>query len=101
MTPPPEKGTYYAHPLPPPIVGLLTSSIFPINWTLIDPLTRMVLYVWIGHSRVPSHMTRNADLLYDSRPPPPHWTILVDVSLKKVCSSTAEMTSQSSGVTYR
>ena len=22
MTPPPEKGTYYAHPLPPPIVGL-------------------------------------------------------------------------------
>ena len=23
MTPPPEKGTYYAHPLPPPIVGLL------------------------------------------------------------------------------
>ena len=25
MTPPPEKGTYYAHPLPSSIVGLLTS----------------------------------------------------------------------------
>ena len=26
MTPPPEKGTYYAHPLPSPIVGLLRPS---------------------------------------------------------------------------
>ena len=26
MTPPPEKGTYYAHPLPPPIVGLFSSG---------------------------------------------------------------------------
>ena len=26
VTSPPEKGTYYAHPLPPPIVGLLFPS---------------------------------------------------------------------------
>ena len=27
MTPPPEKGTYYAHPPPPPIVGLLKMRV--------------------------------------------------------------------------
>ena len=42
--------------------------------------------VWIGYSGVTSHMTRDADLMYDTRPPPPHKskTILGDGSIKKV-----------------
>ena len=28
--------------------------------------------VWIGNSGATSHMTRNADLMYDTRPSPPH-----------------------------
>ena len=27
MAPPPKKGTYYAHPLPPAIVGLLVADV--------------------------------------------------------------------------
>ena len=42
--------------------------------------------VCIGDSGTTTHMTRNADLMYDTRPPSPHRsrTILGDGSIKKV-----------------
>ena len=42
--------------------------------------------VWIGDSGAYSHMTRSADLMYDTRPPYPHRSriILGDGSIKKV-----------------
>ena len=42
--------------------------------------------VWIGDSGATTHMTRNADLMYDTRPPPPHRSriILGDGSIRKV-----------------
>ena len=42
--------------------------------------------VWIGESGATSHMTRNADLMYDNRLPPPHRSkiILDDLSIKNV-----------------
>ena len=42
--------------------------------------------VWIGDSGATSHMTRSADLRYDTRPPSPHRSriILSDGSIKKV-----------------
>ena len=42
--------------------------------------------VWIGDSGATSHMTRNADVIYDTRPPPPHRSriILGNRSIKKV-----------------
>ena len=41
---------------------------------------------WIGDSEATSHMTRNIDLMYDTRPPPPHRSriILGDGSIKEV-----------------
>ena len=41
--------------------------------------------VWIGDSGATSHMTRNSNLMYDTRPPPPHRSriILGDESIKK------------------
>ena len=41
---------------------------------------------WIGDSGAMSHMTRNADLMHDTRRPPPHrsWIILGDELIKKV-----------------
>ena len=41
--------------------------------------------VWIGDSGATTHMTRNADMMYDTRPPSPHRsrTILGDGSLGK------------------
>ena len=42
--------------------------------------------MWIGDSDATSHMTRSADLMYDTRPPSPHRSriILGDGSIKKV-----------------
>ena len=42
--------------------------------------------VWIGDSGATTHMTRNADLMYDTSPPPPHRSriILGDGSIRKV-----------------
>ena len=42
--------------------------------------------VWIGDSGATSHMTRNVDLMYDTRPPPPHRSRIIpgDGSIKKV-----------------
>ena len=42
--------------------------------------------VWIGDSGATSHMTRTADLMYNTRPPSPHRSgiILGDGSIKKV-----------------
>ena len=42
--------------------------------------------VWIGDSGATTHMTRNADLMYDTRPPSPHRSriILGDGSIRKV-----------------
>ena len=42
--------------------------------------------VWMGDSGATSHMTRSADLMYDTRPPSPHRSgiILGDGSTKKV-----------------
>ena len=42
--------------------------------------------MWIGDSGATLHMTRSADLMYDTRPPSPHRsrTILGDVSSKNV-----------------
>ena len=42
--------------------------------------------VWIGDSGATTHMTRNVDLMYDTRPPSPHTSriILGDGSIKKV-----------------
>ena len=42
--------------------------------------------VWIGDSGVTTHMTHNADVMYDTRPPSPHRSriILGDGSIKKV-----------------
>ena len=42
--------------------------------------------VWIGDSGATTHMTRNADMMYDTRPPSPHRSriILVDGSIKRV-----------------
>ena len=42
--------------------------------------------VWIGNSGATSHVMRNTDLMYDTRPPPPHRSriILGDGSIKKV-----------------
>ena len=42
--------------------------------------------VWIGNSGATSHMTRSADLMYDTRPPSPHRSriILGDRSITKV-----------------
>ena len=42
--------------------------------------------VWIGDSGATTHMTRNADMMYDTRPPSPHRSriILGDGSIKKV-----------------
>ena len=41
--------------------------------------------VWIGDSGAATHMTRNADLINDTRPPSPHRSriILEDGSIKK------------------
>ena len=45
-----------------------------------------VVDVWRGDSGATSHMARNADLMYDTRPPPPHRSrfILGDGWIKKV-----------------
>ena len=45
-----------------------------------------VNYVWIGDSGAITHMTCNADLMYDTRPPSPHRSriILGDGSIRKV-----------------
>ena len=45
--------------------------------------------VWIGDSGATSHMTCNAGLMYDTRPPPPHKSriILGDGSIKILNSS--------------
>ena len=42
--------------------------------------------MWIGDSRATLHMTRSADLMYDTRSPSPHRSriILGDGSIKKV-----------------
>ena len=42
--------------------------------------------VWTGDSGATTHMTRNADMMYDTRPPSPHRSriILGDGSIKKV-----------------
>ena len=42
--------------------------------------------VWIGDSGATTHLTRNADLMYDTRPPSPHRSriILGDGSIRKV-----------------
>ena len=42
--------------------------------------------VWIGDSNATTHITRNADLMYDTRPPSPHRSriILGDGSIRKV-----------------
>ena len=42
--------------------------------------------VWIGDSGATSHMTRSADLMCDTRPPPPHRSriILGNGPIKKV-----------------
>ena len=42
--------------------------------------------VWIGDSDATTHMTRNADIMYDTRPPSPHRSriILGDDSIRKV-----------------
>ena len=42
--------------------------------------------VWIGDSGATTHMTRNADLMYDTRPPSPHRSriILGEGSIRKV-----------------
>ena len=42
--------------------------------------------VWIGDSGATTHMTRNADMMYDTKPPSPHRsrTILGDGSIPKV-----------------
>ena len=42
--------------------------------------------VWIGDSGATTHMTRNADLMYDTRPPSPHRSriILGDGSILKI-----------------
>ena len=42
--------------------------------------------VWIGDSGATTHMTRNADMMYDTRPPSPHRSriILGDGSIRKV-----------------
>ena len=42
--------------------------------------------VWIGDSGATTHMTRNADMMHDTRPPSPHrsWITLGDGSIKKV-----------------
>ena len=42
--------------------------------------------MWIGDSGATSHMTRSADLMYDTRPPSPHRSriILGDRQIKKV-----------------
>ena len=42
--------------------------------------------VWIGDSGAASHMAHNADLMYDTRPPPPRKSkiLLGDGSIKKV-----------------
>ena len=42
--------------------------------------------VWIGDSGTTTHMSRNVDLIYDTRPPSPHRSriILGDSSIKKV-----------------
>ena len=42
--------------------------------------------VWIGDSGATTHMTRNADMMYETKPPSPHRsrTILGDGSIRKV-----------------
>ena len=42
--------------------------------------------VWIGDNGATTHMTRNADMMYDTRPPSPHrsGTILGDGSIRNV-----------------
>ena len=42
--------------------------------------------VWIGDSGATAHMTRNADMMYDTKPPSPHRSriILGDGSIRKV-----------------
>ena len=42
--------------------------------------------VWIGDSGVTTHMTRNADMMYETKPPSPHRSriILGDGSIRKV-----------------
>ena len=42
--------------------------------------------VWIGDSGATTHMTRNADMMYDTKPPSPHRLriILGDGSIRKV-----------------
>ena len=42
--------------------------------------------VWIGDSGATTHMTRNADMMYNTRPPSPHRSriILGDDSIRKV-----------------
>ena len=64
--------------------------------------------VWIDASRATSHMARNADLMYSTRPPPPHrsrgssW--VMDRSRRFSSSetfSTAEPTTQLLYITYR
>ena len=42
--------------------------------------------VWIGDSGATTHMTRNADMMYDTRPPSPHISgiILGDGSIRGV-----------------
>ena len=42
--------------------------------------------IWIGDSGATTHMTRNADMMYDTKPPSPHRSriILGDGSIRKV-----------------
>ena len=42
--------------------------------------------VWVGDSGATTHMTRNADLMYDTRPPSPHRSRIIvgDGSIRKV-----------------
>ena len=42
--------------------------------------------VWTGDSVATTHMTRNADMMYDTKPPSPHRSriILGDGSIRKV-----------------
>ena len=51
--------------------------------------TKKVGNIWLGDSGATTHMTLSTDLMYDTRPPPPHRSrvILGDGSIKKVHSS--------------
>ena len=68
-----EKGGVGGSYLPPAFVGQ------PVGIDQVDD-------VWIGDSGATTHMTRNADLMYDTRPPSPYSSriILRDGSIKKV-----------------